>query len=218
MSRDESMSDEATLDPPGTIAVIGTGPLGIEAALYGRYLGYDVTLIEGETLAKQLLAESDGDAPIPMRPDRCASPLARSALAAQEGSLEPKRSPTTVNEWLEQIWQPLLETDLLRGRILQGKSLTSTELVAVEGEDDAAVPPDFQLVFSEGEPLVCEAVVACESEVPCSFEPTADYYFCVRGEGDDPEAKFWSGLKQIVSLYASLGGRADLDLYRPLRS
>ena len=48
------MSTEMTLDPPGSIAVVGAGPLGIEAALYGRFLGYDVTLIEAVSVANSL--------------------------------------------------------------------------------------------------------------------------------------------------------------------
>ena len=38
-------SESMTLEPPGRLAVVGAGALGVEAALYGRFLGYDVTLI-----------------------------------------------------------------------------------------------------------------------------------------------------------------------------
>jgi len=34
------------LDPPARIAVLGAGPIGLEAALYGRFLGYDVDVYE----------------------------------------------------------------------------------------------------------------------------------------------------------------------------
>ena len=180
----DSTDEAATLDPPGTIAVIGDGPLGIEAALYGRYLGYDVTRIAAQSAVDDWFGEGADDAPIPMRPDRCASPLARLALDAQAADSGPKRSPTTMGEWRNQIWQPLSETDLLRGRVRAEPSLTSIDLVPVdqeeEGEeqDDESVPPDFQLTFSEGDPLVCEAiVVASLSEVPCSFPLPTDYFF-----------------------------------------
>ncbi|MEO1525887.1 MAG: NAD-binding protein [Planctomycetota bacterium] len=214
---DEHLGSGTTLDPPGSIAVIGSGPLGIEAALYGRYLGYDVTLIEAGPSFEALAAEEE--APIPMRPDRCASPLARSALAAQQGETGPRRSPTTMREWVEEVWRPLLETDLLRGRLLSGVSLIAVDLVPLDSEEEEDdVPPDFRLSLSEGEPLIFEAMITVtEEDAPCSFPLPTDYYFHLRGEGEDPESEFWSGLKQIVTLYASLGGRSDLDLYRPLR-
>ncbi len=34
------------VDTPAVIAIIGAGPIGLEAALYGRYLGYDVRLFD----------------------------------------------------------------------------------------------------------------------------------------------------------------------------
>ena len=48
------MNDATTLDPPGSIAVVGAGALGIEAALYGRFLGYDVTLIEAAAVGHSM--------------------------------------------------------------------------------------------------------------------------------------------------------------------
>lgn len=217
-------TEAATLDPPGTIAVIGVGPLGMEAALYGRYLGYDVTLIEGDSNFEQLINEDDADAPIPIRPDRCASPLARSALAAQDGQTVPTRSPMTIGEWVEQIWRPLAETDLLRGRLRQKVSPIGIEFAPVEASDETdreeseEIPPDFRLTLSDGEPLICEAVIdTSQVPVPCSFPLPADYHFRVQGEGSDAESKFWNGLKQIVAIYAALGGRAELDLYHPVR-
>ena len=46
------------LDTPASIAVLGAGPIGLEAALYARFLGYDVqitTLFQYSTIA--MLAE-----------------------------------------------------------------------------------------------------------------------------------------------------------------
>ena len=158
-----------------------------------------------------------------IRPDRCASPLARSALAAQDGQTGPTRSPTTIGEWVEQIWRPLAETDLLRGR-LRHATPTGIEFAPVEASDEnedeesEEIPPDFRLTLSDGESLVCEAVIdTSQVAVPCSFPLPTDYHFRVHGEGPDAESEFWNGLKQIVELYASLGGRAELDLYLPVR-
>ena len=74
-----------TLDPPGRIVVVGAGPLGIEAALYGRYLGYEVDVYEAGDIGQSWLA--DQEAALPMLPARCLSPLAIAALGAHEGGL-----------------------------------------------------------------------------------------------------------------------------------
>ncbi|KAA5544366.1 hypothetical protein FYK55_08440 [Roseiconus nitratireducens] len=233
------IDDTATLDPPGSIAVVGAGPLGIEAALYGRYLGYDVTLLEAVGVASSLAgadsSDGSGDAPIPMMPDRAVSPLARSALMAQSGTGEPWTSPTTIGQWIDQVWMPLTQTDLLRGRLKCPAEVTSIELVDVQPDPDdnddpdvesesgrdVVIEPDFRLILQTGDPVDAEAVILAtggDDHIRKSFEIPRDYFFQVGGHAsDDAEAAFWTGLKEIVAIYASLGGRADLDLYRPLR-
>ncbi len=42
------------VDTPATIAVIGAGPIGLEAALYARFLGYDVRIYERDAVARSL--------------------------------------------------------------------------------------------------------------------------------------------------------------------
>ncbi|QDV46648.1 dihydropyrimidine dehydrogenase subunit A [Stieleria neptunia] len=233
----------ATLEPPGSIAVIGAGPLGIEAALYGRFLGYDVTLFEAEAVAHSIATMRDE--PIPMMPDRCVSPLARGALDAQAGDAVPQSLPLSIGEWIDRVWLPLTETDLLRGRLRCPVRVTAMDLVSAgaedtvpaeavaeeavpekavpeEAEDDDDVPPDFQLTFEDGESADFEAVIVATGDggqaIGRSFSLPADYLFTVGGQQTgDAEADFWGGLKAIVAVYASLGGRADLDLYQPRR-
>ncbi|PAY16932.1 hypothetical protein CKO51_23890 [Rhodopirellula sp. SM50] len=218
----------ATLEPPGSIAVIGAGPLGIEAALYGRFLGYDVTLFEAVGVAHSIAEKRDE--PIPMMPDRCVSPLARGALEAQAGDADPQPLPLSIGEWIDRVWLPLTETDLLRGRLRCPVRVTAMGLEASGAEDEAAeetgddddVPPDFQLTFDDGTSADFEAVIVATGadgeEISRSFSLPADYLFAVgRQQTGDAEADFWSGLKEIVAVYASLGGRADLDLYQPRR-
>ena len=97
----EVTHDAATLDPPRSIAVVGAGPLGIEAALYGRFLGYDVTLFEAFGVAHSI--SDRRDEAIEVMPDRCLSPLAKSALQAQAGDAEPKALPVTIGQWIDQV-------------------------------------------------------------------------------------------------------------------
>lgn len=231
--------EQATLDPPGTIAVVGAGPLGIEAALYGRYLGYKVTLFEAVAVGHSLAGQTDD--PIPMMPDRCASPLARAALSAQAGGEMPTASPMLIGEWMNQIWLPLTQSDLLRGRLRCPLRVTAIELAELESDPDEQVdddetgepvPPDFRLTFDDGQSEDFEAVILATGHpggdgdvagIDCRFPVPADYLFLIGGSqpgqpaGCSGEESFWSGLKQIVSVYASLGGRMDLDLYRPAR-
>ncbi|QDT02673.1 dihydrolipoamide dehydrogenase [Rubripirellula lacrimiformis] len=160
----DDADDAMTLDPPGSIAVIGAGPLGIEAALYGRFMGYDVTIIEAVDVASSF--RQMGDQPLPMLPDRSLSPLAISALQAQDvDSIQ--TLPMTYDQWIQQGLMPLLETDLLRGRLRCPATVTKIETVDVVAdepdEDISDIPPDFRLTLrsedGEVETLDVEAVI-----------------------------------------------------------
>jgi hypothetical protein len=233
MTEEEREDGNATLDPPGSIAVVGAGPLGVEAALYGRYLGYDVTLLEAVEVASSIVDRRDQA--IPMMPGRCVSPLARSALGAQAGLSLPEASPMLIGQWIDQVWRPLTETDLLRGRLRCPVAVTEMDLVPTEDEDESLVdrgpqgeeisedvPPDFRLRFDDGQTADFEAVILATGgrsrAIKKLFAPPVDYLFEL-GEHrtENAEVDFWVGLKEIVAVYASLGGRADLDLYKPLR-
>ena len=229
------LDDPATLDPPGKIAVVGAGPLGIEAALYGRFLGYDVTLIESETVGHSLTPQRDQ--PLPMLPNRCVSSLAISALQAQSPDAPPITLPTTVAQWIDELLVPLTTIDLLAGRLRCPFRVTHIEFIPVEldAEDleenketieySGDIPPDFRLTLAgvdgRRDELDVEAVILAigtAGDVPCEFARPCDYFFrvgessCARAEAD-----FLAGLKQIVQIYASLAGRESLDLYRPDR-
>ncbi|OUT63421.1 MAG: hypothetical protein CBB71_00380 [Rhodopirellula sp. TMED11] len=167
-----------TLDPPGSIAVIGAGPMGIEAALYGRFLGYNIALYEAaEQIAASL--QSERDEQLPQMPSHCMSPLALRALEAQGSSEAPSELPTTIDHWITRVWEPLAASDLLRGRVQTGKPVTDlrfaepddededhqaqqpadSEAGAADSDPDQAVPPDFQLSFGDESTEVVEAVI-----------------------------------------------------------
>lgn len=256
---DETDPDAPTLDPPGTIAIIGGGLLGVEAALYGRFLGYDVTLFERSAIGSS--AAGSGDAPLPLPSSRGWSPLAASALEAQYPDRFPGKGPETVAEWLDVGLIPLTETDLLRGRIrvpAEAVRIDLAEATAGEdghdaqgvdpqpgdpgavGDDDSSdeIPPDFRITVrgpdATTETVDFEAVILAigPADPPAiGFATPAPYFFRVGGgarssqpgepgePGDgDAELAFGRGLQEIVSAYAELAGRADLDLYRPRRT
>lgn len=220
-------ADEAplTLDPPGTIAVIGAGVLGIEAALYGRFLGYDVILVEAESVGHSI--RQRGDEPLPMLPDRCLSPLAFSALGAQSEDPQPETLPVTCREWVEAALVPLSESDLLLDRLRMPSRVVRISTVSVEAEEGDSpedledIPDDFRLHFDDGESLDVEAVIVATGAAPPitkEFETPADYFFVLGNQPvENLERALFDGLRQIVELFAGLAGRVDLDLYLPKR-
>ncbi|QDT08592.1 FAD/NAD(P)-binding oxidoreductase [Planctomycetes bacterium K23_9] len=228
-----SDSEEQILEPPGTITIVGGGPLGLEAALYGRFLGYDVTLMEANTIGASMLAQADQ--PLSMLPDRCLSPLALSALNAQNHESPPLILPTTVGQRVEKVLVALTETDLLRGRVRCDAKVVRIEHSAIQSNEedvsggnandgdqsDGDLPPDFRLTVESGDAVESEAVILAIGDAPdldTSFDLPCPYLYRIGQEKtDDAEHDFIMGLKQIVELYAKLADRESLDLYRPIR-
>ncbi len=101
-----------------TIAILGAGPIGIEAALYARFLGYPVKVFErGELLnSVRRWAHVTLFSPFGMN----CSALGRQALQAHNPDhvLPADDAQHTAGQWIDQYLQPLAETDLLAGRIL----------------------------------------------------------------------------------------------------
>jgi thioredoxin reductase len=224
----------ATLDPPGTIAVIGGGALGVEAALYGRFLGYAVTLIEAKSIGNS--ADAMRDQPLPVLPNRCLSSLAISALSTQTHESGPQALPTTIGQWIDDGLVGLTQTDLLRGRVMTQTKVASIELVPIEvdsageaSETEMAVPDDFRLHLEpesgEMKTLDVEAVIVAtgnDDTLHQTLPASTDYWFRVNGQcndaaTDDVERQLRRGYQQIVDIFARLGGRETLDLYRPRR-
>jgi hypothetical protein len=224
------------LEPPGTIAVVGGGMVGVEAALYGRYLGYNVHVFQSGKIGQSMLDR--GDEPLPMLPDRSFSPLAAAALSAQSEN-RPQALPTTCRGWAQSILLALCEGDLLVDHIHSDHRVVAIEQVPVEWDDEDAadpdfdpesIPADFQLIFEDDSlaPFRAESVLlATRSIEPIrfGFPLPADYLFNLRdvapsklpGHSSDAEVEFVQCLRRITEVYANLGERADLDLYRPRR-
>ena len=104
---------ETEIDTPATVAVIGGGAIGIEAALYARFLGYYVLLIEGAKMAQSW--RRGGQLPMLVPFGRAASQLGQAALEAHRpDSPLPKQSDVMTGlEFAEKYLVPLARTDLL---------------------------------------------------------------------------------------------------------
>ncbi|WP_146513346.1 NAD(P)/FAD-dependent oxidoreductase [Rubripirellula amarantea] len=223
--------DELTLDPPGTIAVIGGGPLGVEASLYGRYLGYEVTLFETHTVGHS--GEPKRNEPLPILPDQCLSSLAISALSAQHHESGPQVLPMTYGQWIDEGLGRLCQSDLLRGRVREHTAVQMIEMKPVETDDEDPddVPDDFCLhLRNEGgdETAIFESVIIATGQggepkiANATDTSSVDYLFRITGNSDDLNsndlnAHLRAGYRQISKIFASLMGREDLDLYRPKR-
>ncbi len=104
---------DAEIDTPATVAVIGGGAIGIEAALYARFLGYYVLLIEAAKMAQSWRTGTH----LPMLTPfgQAASSLGLGALEAHNPELQLPAADATLTglEFAEKYLVPLARTDLL---------------------------------------------------------------------------------------------------------
>lgn len=113
------------IDTPAKIAVLGAGPIGLEAALYARYLGYEVVVLDRAGVAANVLAWGHVRMFSPFGMN-CSS-LGLAAIETQEASY---RAPAeddllTGREWAERYLLPLSQTDLLDGCLRLGETVVA---------------------------------------------------------------------------------------------
>lgn len=118
------------IDTPAKIAIVGAGPIGLEAALYARFLGYDVVVFERGDVAQSVRDWGHVRMFTPFGTNR--SPLGLAALQAQDESYEPPPDEAllTGREWVERYLAPLSQTDLLADHLR-----TRTTVVAIGKEE-----------------------------------------------------------------------------------
>ncbi|MEL6821350.1 MAG: FAD-dependent oxidoreductase [Calditrichota bacterium] len=105
------------------IAIIGAGPIGLEAALYARHIGYDVTIYEKETLASNVRKWGHVTffSPFSMN----ASALGRHYVS-QNNDLPDENAYLTGADFYEGYLKPLAENSLLKDCLK-----TNVEVVAI---------------------------------------------------------------------------------------
>ena len=104
-------------DSERRIAILGAGPIGLEAALYARYLGYHVEVYERDELAANVRRWGHIRMFTPWQMN--CSTLGLAALTAQNPN-QKRPDPMAIltgDQWIEEYLQPMAETDLLRGHI-----------------------------------------------------------------------------------------------------
>jgi len=105
------------IDTPAKIAILGAGPVGLEAALYARFLGYDVVVFEAGEVADSVRRWGHVRMFTPFGMNR--SPLGLAAIGAQDELYRPPADDEllTGRAWIERYLLPLAETDLLADHI-----------------------------------------------------------------------------------------------------
>ena len=101
------------VEAPATIAVIGAGPVGIEAAIYARFLGYFVSIFEERRVAHRMLDWHNR--PLDVTVAQCTTPMGHAAIAAQypEYVAPAADHVYTGRSYAEEYLLPLAKTDLL---------------------------------------------------------------------------------------------------------
>ncbi len=101
------------VESPASIAVIGAGSVGIEAALYARFLGYNVDIYDTGRPARA--ATRWHHRSIEATVAECTTSLGHAALSAQEESYRRPNSTTifTGKQYADEYLTPVAKTDLL---------------------------------------------------------------------------------------------------------
>jgi hypothetical protein len=101
------------IDTPARIAILGAGPIGLEAALYARYLGYDVDLYERGKACENVLQWGHVRMFSPFAWN--CSTLGLAALKAQDPEYRPPGDEELLSgrEWVERYLRPLAGSDLV---------------------------------------------------------------------------------------------------------
>ncbi|HEX4132086.1 MAG TPA: hypothetical protein VHZ24_18795 [Pirellulales bacterium] len=101
------------IDTPARIAILGAGPIGIEAALYARFLGYDVEVYERGRVAEHVRRWGHVRLFTPWRMN--CTPLGIAALRAQDSAWQvpPADECPTGHELIARYLLPLAATDLV---------------------------------------------------------------------------------------------------------
>jgi thioredoxin reductase len=168
------------VDTPARIAILGAGPIGLEAALYARFLGYDVDIYERGIVADNILRWGHVRMFSPFGMNR--STLGLAALRAQNESYAPPGDEEFLTglEYTDRYLLPLSQTDLLADHLKLGIEVIGVgrpELLKGEaiGTEDRA-DSDFRIL--------------CRDSAGAEFIGTAEVVIDTTGVFGNPN---WAG-------------------------
>ncbi|MDZ4850791.1 MAG: hypothetical protein SGI77_16005 [Pirellulaceae bacterium] len=101
------------VESPATVAVIGTGPVGIEAALYARFLGYEIDLYDAGRPACHATRWHQRSLAVAVRD--CTTSLGHAALLSQDANYQRPNAERifTGQQFADEYLTPLAKSDLL---------------------------------------------------------------------------------------------------------
>jgi len=141
------------VDTPARIAILGAGPIGLETALYARFLGYDVDIYERGRVCEHIRRWSHVRMFSPFGLN--ASPLGIAALVAQEPTWRVPAADALLTgaEFLEQYLLPLASSDLIEDYLhLETEVLAIAKTEALKGElfqQEERGDEDFRLLVRD---------------------------------------------------------------------
>ncbi|MBA4015960.1 MAG: hypothetical protein C0483_02100 [Pirellula sp.] len=143
------------VDTPAKIAIIGAGPVGLEAAVYARFLGYDVDLYECGRTVEGLQQAAHVRSLEPW--SSVTTPLGRASIANQNPQWRPADDDAllTYGELAERYFLPLAACDLLADCLQENNFVHS---LGREGllrgdylQDDRRIDVPFRLIIGDAE-------------------------------------------------------------------
>lgn len=159
------------VDTPAKIAILGAGPIGLEAALYARFLGYEVEVFQWHRDPWQAVRNHSHLKMLTPFGMNCSS-LAVRALKVQDESYQPPSDAEylTYQEWLDRYVRILAQTDLVAEfirldtavRLIGKVQLLKTD--CPQGEFDRGAW-DFRLLVQQG--MGAERVVNADVVLDC---------------------------------------------------
>ncbi len=216
------------IDTPARLAVLGAGPIGLEAALYARFLGYDVVIFERGQVAASVRAWGDERVDAPF--GKNCTTLGIAAIEAQDESYVPPSEGDLLTgaEWLARYLLPLAQTDLLADHL---RLQTTVVAVGSEATDDGEVKLNVLSRDTTGQEQseTFDGVLDCTGAANAgTWEPAEEIsqYYHVLGEkhflgekshDSDSSFRLVDGYEQIRQAFAIIGDRASLDLYASVK-
>jgi hypothetical protein len=206
------------IDTPARLAILGAGPLGLEAALYARFLGYSVVIYERGEVAANIRQESAQRLDSPFR--EISTTLGIAAIEAQDDSYVPPAATDllTKGDWLRRYLLPLSKTDLLADHLRLHTTVISVGSAETDDGDAMLTISSCDAAGKANEESF-DGVLDCTGPGnPENWQPPehlAQYYHLL-GEKNPAAAtpfRLPDGHHQIRRAFAIIGERESLDLY-----
>jgi len=123
------------VESPATIAVIGAGPVGIEAALYARFLGFNVDIFDAGRPARNATLWHQRILDVAVRD--CTTPLGLAALGSQDENYQAPDNDRhfTGQQFADEYLLALAKSDLLVDSIHINSSVVEVSRLRVSLDD-----------------------------------------------------------------------------------